>query len=1014
MPGMPLPDPLFAPLPSWRYLGRLAMLAALCLLCILARASDAASAPRSAAQEAWIASHKSAIRVAPEANYPPFSFMQDGVWQGLSADMIQLMQQHMPRPFQILPAQDLSHILEQVQQGNVELVTSLKETAERSRFLAFTPPYIQVPTVILVKSGSKPGPWPQGYLGKNVAVGKGYGVQGYLEQKFPAMELTLVADDLEGMRQLSFGAVEAVIMDVASASYFIEQEKFTNLRVASGFDYSYDLRFAVRKDEPLLRELMVDALSAIPQRDRDALSRKWITIENDPLLSLWDALRRAMPWLGVAALALGVTGALAWSASKRKRVAERAASNYARSLIEASLDPLVTINTEGQITDVNSATEKVTGLARTALVGSDFANYFTLPERARAGYRLAFENGFVTDYPLAIRHVSGHVTEVLYNANVYRDDHGMVLGVFAAARDVTERNKAESLIQAASVFGHSREAILICGADTLVINANQSFTRITGFEANEVLGGPPALLHSDQQDPAFYATLWSELSAHSQWHGEVLGRRKNGDIFVAALTMSAVADEQGRTRHYVMLFSDVTAVRQHQKQLEHLANFDMLTRLPNRLLLADRLTQGLIHAERRARKLAVAYLDLDGFKAVNDAHGHAVGDHLLVQLAERMTLCLREGDTFSRLGGDEFVAVLTDLESVEAAVPVLERMLQAAAQAVQVDSLSLRVSASIGVTYFPQAGATDAEQLLRQADQAMYHAKQSGKNRFAVFDAENDVIVRGHHASLERIRQALAADEFVLYYQPKVNMRSREFVGVEALIRWMHPQDGLLAPAYFLPLIENHALSVAVGEWVIRQALQQLALWQQSGTLVPISINISAMQLQQADFFDRLQQAMAEYPAFPPHSLQLEILETSALEDMDLVSRLIGQCGELGVGFALDDFGTGYSSLTYLKRLPIRTVKIDQSFVRDMLLDRDHRSILDGILWIMRQLDRSVIAEGVETLEHGRTLMDLGCELAQGYGIARPMPVDQLPAWLQRWQVDAAWQAVAQVPRTAV
>jgi len=1004
-----------SPLTPWQCVGRLVVQAALCLLSWGTAQAGETATPASVAQQATgMASRSNAVRVAPESNYPPFSFVQDNTWRGLSADMIQLMQARMPREFQVLPAQDLGHILEQVQQGNVDVVTSLKETPERSRFLSFTSPYIKVPTAILIKSSAHLEAWPQGFQGMNVAVGKGYGVQSYLEQKYPSIHLTLVSDDLEGMRQLSFGAVDAVIMDLASASYFIEHEKLTNLRVFGSFEYTYDLSFAVRKDDPALLAQMVKALETIPQSDKDAVFRKWITLSDDPLRPLWESIVHSMPWLGAGLMVCVAGGALAWNVRSRRRKAERAASIYARSLIESSLDPLVTINAQGKITDVNSATETVTGWTRKVLIGSDFADYFTTPERARFGYQQAFENGFVTDYPLAIRHVSGKVTEVLYNANVYRDENGQVLGVFAAARDISERIKAESLIQAASVFSHSQEGILICGADRLVINVNQAFTRITGFEPEEVLGRLPSLLQSDQHSLAFYADMWATLDAQEQWHGEIWDRRKSGELFAASLTVSTVTDEPGRAGHFVLLFSDVTAIRQHQDQLEHLAHFDALTKLPNRLLLSDRLRQGLIHADRRGLMLAVAYLDLDGFKTINDEHGHAVGDDLLVQLSERFTQSLRDGDTFARLGGDEFVAVLTDLESTQAALPVLERMLQAAAQTIQVNTLVLHVSASIGVTYYPQTTDTDAEQLLRQADQAMYHAKLTGKNRYAVFDAANDLSVRGHHASLERIRQALAQEEFVLYYQPKVNMRTREFIGVEALIRWLHPQEGLLAPAHFLPWIENDQLSVSVGQWVIRQALKQLTHWQQVGALVPISINVSALQLQQADFFDHLHTLMTEFPRFPPHSLQLEILETSALDDMEQVTQLIGQCSEIGVDFALDDFGTGYSSLTYLKQLPISTVKIDQSFVRDMLLDRDNRSILDGILWIMRQLNRSVIAEGVETLAHGRSLMDLGCELAQGYGIGRPMPADHLPSWLAQWQDNADWKAVALVPRTAV
>jgi len=465
---------------------------------------------------------------------------------------------------------------------------------------------------------------------------------------------------------------------------------------------------------------------------------------------------------------------------------------------------------------------------------------------------------------------------------------------------------------------------------------------------------------------------------------------------------------------YQVLFRDISERKKAALLIESLAYTDQLTGLANRSLLGDRLHQAMTLTQRRGCVLAVVFLDLDGFKAVNDQHGHAKGDLLLRALAARMKEGLREGDTLARLGGDEFVAVLQDLADANACAPMLQRLLGVASQPGLFEGQTLQVSASLGVTFFPQAEEVDADQLLRQADQAMYQAKLLGKNRYHVFDAENDRTLRGHHASLERIRSALHNQEFVLHYQPKVNMRSRAVLGVEALIRWAHPQEGLLAPGEFLPVIENHRLSVDIGEWVITQALQQLTVWQSQGLALSISVNISAMQIQQADFVERLRALMAQFPALQPHSLQLEILETSALDDLDRVARFIAQCQALSVDFALDDFGTGYSSLTYLKQLPIATVKIDQSFVRDMLKHQDNLSILDGILWIMRQLGRSVVAEGVETLEHARALMDLGCEMAQGYGIARPMPAAGLALWMQRWEQDADWQAIALVPRTAI
>jgi diguanylate cyclase (GGDEF)-like protein len=451
------------------------------------------------------------------------------------------------------------------------------------------------------------------------------------------------------------------------------------------------------------------------------------------------------------------------------------------------------------------------------------------------------------------------------------------------------------------------------------------------------------------------------------------------------------------------LFSDITAMMQHQSQLEHIAHFDALTSLPNRVLLADRLQQAKAQALRRNQQLAVVYLDLDGFKAINDRHGHDVGDRVLITLAQRMKQTLREGDSLARLGGDEFVAVLIDLEDQAASQPMLSRLLIACAQSVEVGDLSLHVSASLGVTFYPQAQDIDADQLLRQADQAMYQAKMAGKNRYHIFDAALDSSIRGHHESLERIRLALEDQEFVLHYQPKVNMRSGEIIGAEALIRWQHPEKGLLAPAIFLPVIEDHALAVPVGEWVIGTVLTQMELWQAAGLDMKVSVNIGARQLQQSDFVDRLKFMLAEHSRVNPASLELEVLETSALEDIAQVSQVIEACAQIGVMFALDDFGTGYSSLTYLKLLRVQVLKIDQSFVRDMLDDPDDLAILQGIIGMAAAFRREVIAEGVETIEHGSLLLQLGCELAQGYGIARPMPAEQIPAWTAQWRPDAAW-----------
>jgi diguanylate cyclase (GGDEF)-like protein len=449
-------------------------------------------------------------------------------------------------------------------------------------------------------------------------------------------------------------------------------------------------------------------------------------------------------------------------------------------------------------------------------------------------------------------------------------------------------------------------------------------------------------------------------------------------------------------------FSELNTVKE---QLQNQALHDVLTNLPNRVLLADRLSQSMVQSQRHNNLLAVVFLDLDGFKHVNDSCGHDLGDELLIIVSLRMKEVLREGDSLARIGGDEFVAVLTDLITVEDCEPVLERLLLAASEPVNVGNVELKISASIGVTLYPQDNVS-ADQLMRHADQAMYIAKESGKNRYHLFDTAEDNAVKVQREILESIRCALDNQEFVLYYQPKVNMRTGTVIGAEALIRWQHPERGLLNPFEFLPAIENSPMMIELGEWVIDSALTQISQWQAMGLNLPLntSVNIAAIQLQQTNFVNRLTTLLASHPDVSPHFLELEVLETSALEDVHHVSTIMNDCMAQGVNFALDDFGTGYSSLTYLRRLPASLIKIDQSFVRDMLHDVDDLAIVEAVIALAKSFKREVIAEGVETVEHGTALLQIGCELAQGYGIARPMPAGDIPHWINEWQPDVNWQ----------
>jgi diguanylate cyclase (GGDEF)-like protein/PAS domain S-box-containing protein len=568
-----------------------------------------------------------------------------------------------------------------------------------------------------------------------------------------------------------------------------------------------------------------------------------------------------------------------------------------------------------------------------------------------------------------------------------------------------KEQRVKQLALAAKVFTHARESIMITDAEGLIIEVNKTFSDITGYSREEAIGKTPRILKSERQSPEFYVDMWQAIVNEGYWYGEIWNHRKNNEVYAVMQTISAVCDVNGITTHYVSLASDITPMKQHQEQLERIAHYDVLTNLPNRVLLADRLSQAMLQCRRHGQSLAVVFLDLDGFKTVNDAYGHDIGDELLIALSIRMKEALREGDSLSRIGGDEFVAVLADLAKVEDCEPVLERLLLAASEPVTVSGVVLNISASIGVTLYPRDNV-DADLLMRHADQAMYMAKESGKNRYHLFDTAQDDAVKVQRESLEAIRYALDHHQFVLYYQPKVNMKIGTVVGVEALIRWQHPERGLLSPIEFLPVIENHTMIIEIGEWVIDTALTQIGQWQAMALDLPVStsVNIAAVQLMQPGFIQTLTDLLAAHPNVEPRYLELEMLETSALEDVNHVSIIMNDCMSLGVHFALDDFGTGYSSLTYLRRLPASLIKIDQSFVKDMLSNIDDFAIVEGVIALAKSFKRDVIAEGVETVEHGTALLQLGCELAQGYGIARPMPACDIPAWMNNWKPDASWQ----------
>ncbi len=657
----------------------------------------------------------------------------------------------------------------------------------------------------------------------------------------------------------------------------------------------------------------------------------------------------------------------------------------------------------------SAETYRILGLAPdTPLAYADFLEHIHAEDRDRVDRGL---RGAMPGMPYDLEHrliVDGDVKWVHARAELeFAGDDRLSRGT-GTLHDITARRLAEDRLRLAGrVFESTYEGITVTDAAGTILDVNPAFSEITGYSREEALGRNPRILQSGRQGPEFYEAMWAAILSRGSWRGELWNRRKDGEIFPVLLSISALRDEGGTVSHLLCVFSDISLLKQNERQLERMAHFDALTGVPNRVLLADRMQQAIAQTLRSGSLMAVCYLDLDGFKPVNDMLGHEAGDRLLVEMTGRLKTCLRGGDTVARLGGDEFVLLLCGMERIDECEAVLKRILDTLAHPCVIGDHVVGVSASIGITLYPLDEA-DADSLLRHADQAMYQAKQAGRNRYHLFDAEQDRRTRAHHEALSRIEQALERREFVLHYQPKVNMRLGQVVAVEALIRWRHPERGLLSPAEFLPAIEDTDLIVAIGDWVIETALRQITAWLAEGLELTVSVNVAARHLQCNDFVSRLDELLATHGGRSAAAgrLELEVLETAALEDMGRVSQVIETCRELGVAFALDDFGTGYSSLTYFKALPAQTLKIDQSFVRGMLKDADDLAIVEGVIGLTEVFRRQVVAEGVESVEHGIALLGLGCDMAQGYGIARPMPAEALADWARSWRPDPAWARV--------
>ncbi len=649
-----------------------------------------------------------------------------------------------------------------------------------------------------------------------------------------------------------------------------------------------------------------------------------------------------------------------------------------------------------RIVSVNRRCEELFGYGHAEMTGKStaivFMTSFDFEEAGERQYPV-LANGVDFSEERQYRRRDGSLLWALVSGSALDPLHPNEGSIWVYA-DITARKEAEEKLRlSATVLEHIADGVMVVDAHGIIVTVNPAFTQITGYSEAEALGRHSSLNRSARHDAAFYEALWSELKASGFWRGEIWRQRKNGEVYLEWLTISAVRDARADTKYYVGVFSDITLIKQSQEKLDHMAHHDPLTALPNRLLFHDRLQRALLRAARDQEQLAVLFIDLDRFKNVNDTLGHHVGDELLQKVACQLAVCLRESDTLARLGGDEFIVLLERVDGECGVTQVAEKLMTMFDQPFTVADHELFITCSVGISLYPD-DALDLNMLIRNADVAMYQAKARGRNgyRFYAPSMTGEGVERLRLETF--LRRSLEKNEMFLNYQPQVEIDTGRLVGVEALVRWNHPELGLVPPARFIPLAEDSGFINQLGKWVLDEACRQMMRWQAQGLRVPkMAVNLSVKQFERGSIAGMVADILQE-TGLEPQRLQLEVTESVIMNTGDALG-FINDLHAIGVGLAIDDFGTGYSSLAYLKQLPVQTLKIDRSFIKDISTDVNDEAIAIAIIELGKSMHLSVIAEGVETQEQAAFLLRHGCKLAQGYLFSRPvLPQDMLACWI--------------------
>jgi diguanylate cyclase (GGDEF)-like protein/PAS domain S-box-containing protein len=946
----------------------------------------------SAKEKKWIQNHP--IITYSEVNWKPLSIIENGHMSGVMGEYLDLVAKRTGLTFKYVPSRSWPHVLEQFKNKKLDLVPGIGSSQQEIDLGLISTPFATYPMGIVTNNDYSYLDSLDEFNSKTIAVPKYYTSYNFIVKNYPDINVITTQSIEEALLMVEAGTADAFVGHIAPALYYLSQLNLQDLKVSGTTSFNFDHRYLIQEEFPELRSIINKAFASISEKEHFKINANWIHTKIEKKIDKSMIYKIIVVTLVVVLFLL-----------YRQKTLQR----YNRSLqkLKERME-LALIGSQDAIWDWNLVTNEFYISPRWQdIVGysKEEQSFVTWrkrvhPKDLHATVKAVFDNikgeTKFLEVTHRIQHKDGHYIWVLLRGKTQYDEEGRAIRMIGTQTDVTKDKEMQlQITRQSQALNQIHDSVISMDLEGVITSWNQGSTLLLDYSSEEMIGTHITRLYLKEDLPKLLENI-NTLKAQKECHATVRLVKKSGEIIYAELSLSLLKDEDDHAYGMIGYAQDITQRKLaeeeliHQKNiLDHQAHHDFLTNLPNRILFHDRLSQGIEKAKRRGKSIALFFIDLDRFKQINDSLGHAIGDEVLQTVTSRLQECIRKEDTLARLGGDEFTIIIENLSQVQSASLLAQKILAALEKPILIDSHTLYVSSSIGISLFPQ-DASDAQNLLKNADAAMYRAKDEGRNNFQFYSAEMTELAFERVVMESSLRQAITNNEFVVYYQPQVNGKTDTLIGMEALVRWNHPSMGLVSPAKFIPLAVETGMIVDIDEWVMKQAMKQMVQWCNEG-LKPgvLALNLSMKRLQQKEFIPILEETLHEIK-FKPQWLELEVTEDQIMTNPQYAITVLKQISDLGIELAIDDFGTGYSSLSYLKRLPIDKLKIDQSFIRDLPYDEEDVGISKAVIALSKSLNLNVIAEGVETLEQKNFLVENGCEDIQGYFYGRPMPAHEL------------------------